>query len=101
MSFTSWVRGLKTRSRGRGRTFFRKRPQSWYLQLETLEDRTLLSVLPAAVVSGQTSIGITNPPDPNDPILHGFSPTLIQDPTAPLSLVEFHAGTTGLLVGSY
>ena len=31
----------------------------------------------------------------------GFSPSMVQDPSNPLNLVEFHAGSNGLLVGNY
>ncbi len=52
----SWFRRSQSKTRARGKTIRRNRPRSSYLDLEALEDRTLLSVLPAPLVSGQTEL---------------------------------------------
>src|SRR5580704_5681250 len=76
----SWARWLRSLVQSRGRTYRKSNPRkSRRLHLEGLEDRTLLSVLPAAVVSNPANVAAG-----------GFSPSLAQDPVNALKLVEVH-----------
>ena len=83
MAFFNFGRWL--RSRPRVKTY--RNIPSFVPWFETLEDRTLLSTLPAAVVANPTTIA------------SGFSPDVVQDPSNPLNLVEVQAG--GTFSGNY
>ena len=74
MAFFSFARWFRTLSRRPGRTLRNKRPVYFRLDLEALEDRTLLSVLPAPVVTNPTSLGA------------GISPQVVYDPLNPSDL---------------
>src|SRR5579864_5504839 len=73
---------------------FVKKRQSVRPFLEQLEDRTLMSVLPPALVSNPTAIATGK--------IGGFSPDVAQDPVNPRNLVEVHVNSAGtLLVANY
>src|SRR5437660_9526695 len=92
MSFFSWTRWLDSLRRPRGKSHKKRSDRFARLNLESLEDRTLMAVLPAAVVSNPTTIATG--------AFGGFSPDVVQDPLHPLKMVEVH--TTGaLLVANY
>jgi subtilisin-like proprotein convertase family protein len=81
------------RSKPRGR----RRPE-----IETLEDRNLLAVLPTAFVTAPSTIGASNS------IVNENNPSVAQDPTNPSNIVEVHSavyqdtfGDTAALVGNY
>src|SRR5438270_10019949 len=89
-----WLRSLRTQLTSRGRTYRKPAKRRLQLQLETLEDRRLMAtalpgVLPAAVVSNQTALQ------------NGIDPSIVQDPTNPLWLVEVSGSTkSGNTVGA-
>src|SRR3954451_3056793 len=89
MIFSPWFRWLKSlRRHGRHKSYQKQAPPFTRLALEALEDRTLLSTLPAAVVTNPTSMG------------GGISPQVAYDPINPLKLVEVNS-TGAAISGRY
>src|SRR5204863_1707235 len=89
-----WLRSLY---QPRNKPYRKKRSDSVHLMLENLEDRTVPSTLPPALVSGQANL-----PGLSNPALNGFGPSVAQDPVNPLKMFEVHNGTTvinGVRVG--
>src|SRR5205814_10385252 len=76
MSFFNWARWLRSLYRPRKQPYRKNSLTSIRLSVEGLEDRTLLSTLPAPLVSNPRSIGA------------GFGPSLAMDPVNPQKLVE-------------
>src|SRR5947209_17541940 len=77
MGLFSWFRWLESLKQRRGpKNFQKKAPRFARLALEALEERTLLSTLPAPVAVNPTSLG------------GGNSPQVAYDPINPLKLVE-------------
>ncbi|MFO0926214.1 MAG: proprotein convertase P-domain-containing protein [Gemmataceae bacterium] len=98
--WTRWLRSLSRRPRGktiRNRPLpVSRRPRP---SLEGLEDRTLFAVLPAALVSSQTTMQV--PLGTTTTNIAGFSPTVIQDPINPNKVFAFYATQTGRLGATY
>jgi len=92
-NWARWLRSLYRRPRVRP---YRRTPTFSRLRLEQLEDRTMLSVLPAATVTGQQSI--TVPITGGTTNLSGFSPSVVQDPVNSAKL--FAAYSTGTAIGA-
>src|SRR5262245_20834616 len=86
LPWTRWLRSLFPPHSNK--TVKKKRRKTVRPRLETLEDRTLLAVLPPAVVTGQRSLG------------SGFSPQLALDPVNASKLVEVD-NTTSAVVGRF
>ena len=61
------------------------RPSKARLQLEPLEERSMMSVLPAPIVSDLATL------DNFDSTRPVFGPTLVMDPVNPNTLVEVHS----------
>src|SRR5687768_8563184 len=97
MSFFNWARWLRSLYRPRHSTIRKRKPYTpSRMELEILEERTLLSTLPQALVSDQTTIriGTTN--------LQGTTPSVAINPIDPQELVEVHVNAAGtLMVGSF
>src|SRR5437879_2570560 len=87
MPFFNWTRWLRSMYRPRGKTYYKRPGSTRRMHVEQLEDRTLLAVLPAAVVSNQTSMIA------GGAVQAGTSPAIAQDPVNPLKLVEVHVAT--------
>jgi subtilisin-like proprotein convertase family protein len=102
---TRWLGGLSSRQATRKPRRRTSLPRSFLLGVESLEDRTLLSTIPAPVVSGQQFVvsggAYAYSPSPSDPFgpnqdptpnlnnLHDWysSPTIAADPTNGQNLV--------------
>src|SRR5262245_41541011 len=92
MSFSSRLRGyFQHWLYGKKKQPLRKRPKKTRLLIEMLEDRTVMSALPAAVV-GPTALALapTIPTAQNSSTPFNTSPTLAIDPLNPNNLVEVH-----------
>ncbi len=89
MHFFDWTRWLRSQFQPRRKTY-RKHSRVWLRpQCEALEDRTMLSTLPAAVVTNQSTL-----------LAGSISPDLVQDPANPLKMVEV-ATTGATLTGEF
>jgi subtilisin-like proprotein convertase family protein len=100
MKFTSFLRwthrdGQHSRRSPRRKKLRPAARRPCVLTVEGLEDRTLLSVLPPAVVTGQTDISgaDTIPPSNKN------TPTIVYDPLHPQTLVTVYSENFGVHVG--
>ena len=94
MPLFNWKRWLRTLSRPQSKAS-RKRPLRIHrtrLDAEQLEDRTVFSVLPPAIVTSPATIATST--------LSGFSPSIAYDPINPQKLIEVHS-TGAFLVANY
>ncbi len=87
MPFFTWARWFRSLSQPRNRPFRQRKRDALRLHMEVLEERTLMSTLPAALVSNQTAVG------------PGINPQVAIDPLNSQKMVV--VASTGALLTAY
>src|SRR5581483_2578734 len=105
MPFFNWLQWLRSGSRRRVQIHRKRKPVTRrFLRLEELEDRTVLSAIPAALVSDPGTITVApvlpNGSPPGNTPVTGYNPAIAQDPVNALNMVEVN--TDGVvLIANY